>query len=99
MSEGIEIRIIQVDLHDSNKDIILIERASSISYEPSELYISRDEAEEIYDRLDFILHDETRAEIEKQLEDLELREDKLRESVVSAETEYEEPDMFYDLVI
>ena len=94
MYKGINIGVIQVDQHDINKDII------SLNYESNRvLHISRDEAEEIYDRLDFILHDETRAEIEKQLEDLELREDKLRESVAFAEREYEEPERFYDLVI
>ena len=43
--------------------------------------LTLEEAEEFYNRLDFILHDETRAEIECQLRDLQYRESKLRESV------------------
>lgn len=43
-----------------------------------------EQAEELYNRLDFMLHNITRAEVECQLNDLQYRESKLKESVAFA---------------
>lgn len=61
------------------------------------LAFDRKQAEELYEKLDVTLWDETRAEIERKLTDLEYREDKLREAMAFAEIDYEPPEVFYDL--
>lgn len=59
----------------------------TIDVRDSGLFLNKAETEELFEQIDIVLHKVTRQQLEKQLQNLQLREDKLRESVAFGEKE------------